>query len=136
MSTDHLEHLTSNPTQGLSAGSLAIHADGPPLRTDAGGVIRVGNSRMTLDLIVEQYENGMTPEDMVRAYDALTLADAHAVIAYYLRHVDEVRAYLSQRRQEAGSLRAKVESTRPTITRADLLERRNARENDNAPAGQ
>jgi uncharacterized protein (DUF433 family) len=39
----------------------------------------------------------MTPEDMVRAYDALLLADIHAVVAYYLRHRDEVRAYLTRR---------------------------------------
>ena len=39
----------------------------------------------------------MTPEDMVRAYDTLLLADVHAVIAYYLRHRDAVRAYLKRR---------------------------------------
>jgi uncharacterized protein (DUF433 family) len=44
--------------------------------------------------VVEQYENGMAPEDLVRAYDTLDLADVHAVIAYYLRHREEVRAYL------------------------------------------
>jgi uncharacterized protein (DUF433 family) len=43
-------------------------------------------------LVVEQYENGMTPEDMVRAYGTLELADVYAAIAYYLRHRDEVRA--------------------------------------------
>ena len=49
-------------------------------------------------------ENGVTPEDMVRAYDTLVLADVHAVIAYYLRHRDEVRAYLKQRAEEAEAL--------------------------------
>jgi uncharacterized protein (DUF433 family) len=42
---------------------------------DEGGVIRVGESRISLDLVVEQYENGMTPEDVVRDYDSLRLAD-------------------------------------------------------------
>jgi hypothetical protein len=42
---------------------------GPPL------AVRVGNSRISLDLIVEQYENGMMPEEMIRAYDTLVLAD-------------------------------------------------------------
>jgi uncharacterized protein (DUF433 family) len=75
---------------------------------DEGGAVRVGNSRISLDLIVEQYENGMTPEDMVRAYDTLMLADVHAVIAYYLRHRDEVRAYLQRRAEEAEALRIKM----------------------------
>jgi uncharacterized protein (DUF433 family) len=58
-----------------------------------GGALRVGTSRISLDLVVEQYENGMTPEDMIRAYDTLGLADVHAVIAYYLRHRDDVLDY-------------------------------------------
>jgi len=52
----------------------------PWLRVDEGGVIRVGKSRISLDLVVEQYENGMTPEDMVRAYDTLVLVEVYAVI--------------------------------------------------------
>ena len=79
---------------------------------DEGGAVRVGKSRISLDLVVEQYENGMTPEDMVRAYDTLVLADVHAVIAYYLRHRDEVRAYLKRREEEAEALRAKIEAER------------------------
>ena len=56
-------------------GSLPLAAERPPLRVDEGGAVRVGKSRISLDLVVEQYENGMTPEDMVRAYDTLLLAD-------------------------------------------------------------
>jgi uncharacterized protein (DUF433 family) len=111
-------------------------ADQPPLRVDEGGVIRVGKSRISLDLIVEQYENGMTPEDMVRAYDTLELADVHAVIAHYLRHRDEVRAYLKKRNEEAETLRAKIEAERPRVSREELLARRQAKEKADAPTGQ
>jgi hypothetical protein len=96
----------------------------------------VGSSRISLDLVVEQYENGMTPEDMVRAYDTLVLADVYAVIAYYLRHRDEVGAYLKWRQEEAESLRAKIEAKRPRVSREELLARRGARGKDNAPTGQ
>src|SRR5262245_19456256 len=115
---------------------LPLHADPLPLRRDEGGVIRVGNSRISLDLVVEQYESGVTPEDMVRAYDTLVLADVHAVIAYYLRHKDEVRAYLKRRAAQAEALRAKIETERPRVSREELLARRSAREKDDAPAGQ
>jgi uncharacterized protein (DUF433 family) len=103
---------------------------------DEGGAVRVGSSRISLDLVVEQYENGMAPEDMVRAYDTLLLADVYAVIAYYLRHRDEVRAYLKRREEEAGALRAKIEAERPRVSREELLARRSARERANAPTGQ
>src|SRR5438270_853397 len=106
---------------------LPLPAEPPPLRVDEGGAVRVGNSRISLDLIVEQYDHGMTPEDMVRAYDTLALADVHAVIAYYLRHRDPVRAYVKRRQEEAESLRAKIEAGRPRATREELLARRSAR---------
>ena len=116
--------------------ALPVHPDRPPLRVDEGGAVRVGKSRISLDLVVEQYENGMTPEDMVRAYDTLGLADVHAVIAYYLRHRDLVRTYLKRRGEEAEALRAKIEAERPRVSREELLARRSAREKANAPTGQ
>src|SRR5437764_32180 len=115
---------------------LPLHPEHPPLRVGEGGVVRVGHTRMSLDLVVEHYENGMTPESMVCAYDTLHLADVHAVIAYYLRHRDEVRAYLKRREEEAEALRAKIEAEHPRFAREELLARRMAREKADAPAGQ
>ena len=103
---------------------------------DEGGAVRVGKSRISLDLVIEQYDNGMRPEDMVRAYDTLGLADVHAVIAFYLRHRDEVRAYLKRRAEEAQALRAKIEAERPRVAREELLARRRARGTDHVPTGQ
>ena len=111
----------SNLSNGLS--SLA---ESPPLRVDQGGVVRVGDSRVSLDLIVEQHENGMTPEDLVRAYDTLVIAEVHAAIAYYLRHREEVQVYLMQRAEEASALRTRIEADRASVSRAELLARRGA----------
>ncbi|MBX9579390.1 MAG: DUF433 domain-containing protein [Gemmataceae bacterium] len=119
----------------LPADGLPLHAEPPPLRVDPGGAVRIGTGRVSLDVVVEQYENGMTPEDLVRAYDALTLADVHAVVAYYLRNRDAVRAYLARRAEEAAALRATIEAERPRVSRDDLLARRRAAEAADAPAG-
>jgi len=118
------------------ANGLPLHAEPPPLRVDERGAVRVGKSRVSLDVVVEQYESGMTPEALVRAYDTLVLADVHAVIAYYLRHREEVRAYLKRREEEAKTLRAEIEAERPRISREELLARRSAREKAGAPASQ
>jgi uncharacterized protein (DUF433 family) len=115
---------------------LKLSAELPPLRADEGDVIRVGNSRISLDLVVEQYENGMTPEELVRAYDTLALSDVYAVIAYYLGHREEVRIYLDRRQQEAAALRSKIDAARPVIGREQLLARHGAKEKADAPAGQ
>lgn len=114
---------------------LPLTNESLPLRLDEGGTVRVGNSRVALDLVVEQYESGMTPEDIVRAYDRLELADVYATIAYYHRHRDQVRAYLQQREKNATELRQKIEAEHPRLTREELLARRSAAETANAPTG-
>jgi uncharacterized protein (DUF433 family) len=120
----------------LLAGELPFDAEFPPLREVEGSAVRVGKTRISLDLIVEQYFNGMTPEDMVSAYDTLALADVYAVISYYLRHRKEVDAYMKRREKEAEELRALIESERPRIAREVLLARLAAKERDNAAVGQ
>lgn len=107
-------------------GALALHPTVPPLRVDEAGAIRVGNSRVTLDVVVENYENGMTPEGIVRVYDSLTLPDVYGAIAYYLQHQDEVRVYLKRREREAVELQAKIEAGHPPLSRQQLLSRRPA----------
>jgi uncharacterized protein (DUF433 family) len=114
---------------------LSLDADRSPLRLDEGGAVRVGSSRITLDLVVEQYENGMTPEEMVRAYDTLALADVHEAIAYYLRHREAVQTYLKHRQGEAAALQATIEAEQPRASRDELLARGSAAETANAPAG-
>lgn len=103
------------------ANELLLHADTPPLQVDECEAIRVGKSRIGLDLVVEQYEHGMTPEDMVGAYDTLVLADVHSAIAYYVRHRDEVRAYWQRRIEEAEALRVTIEAERLRVPRKELL---------------
>lgn len=109
------------PVAAQLAAKLTTIAESPPLRLDDTDVYRVGGSRVALDLVVEQYENGMSPEEKVRAYDTLTLADVYAVIAYYLRHRDEVGAYLKLRMQEAEALRVKIEAGQPLLSREELF---------------
>ena len=55
-------------------------------------------------------------------------ADIYAVIAYYLRHRNEVRAYLKRREEETEALRAKIEAECPRVSREELLARRSARD--------
>jgi uncharacterized protein (DUF433 family) len=114
---------------------LPLDAAPPPLRVDDGGAVRVGKSRITLALVVEEYESGMTPEDMTRAYDTLALADVYAVIAYYLSHREAVREYMKCRDEKAQALRAKIEAEHPRISRDELLARRSAQEKADAATG-
>jgi uncharacterized protein (DUF433 family) len=118
------------------SGSPVVHPDSPPLRVEDGGVIKVGRGRVSLDLVIGEYERGRTPEQIVEDYDALKLPDVYAAISYYLRHRDEVTAYMARRKAEGEALQAQIEAEHPRIGKAELLARRAAAENVHAPAGQ
>ena len=96
-----------------------------PVQTDADGVVRIGGTRVTLDTVVGAFEAGATAEEIVQQYPSVALADAYAVIAYYLRHRVEVAAYLDRRRQDAAGVRHENERRfDPSGVRDRLLARR------------
>jgi uncharacterized protein (DUF433 family) len=82
-----------------------------PLRRDADGTLRVGDSRVLLDLVIEEFNQGADPESIVHAYDALNLADVYLVLGYYLRNKEAVDAYLRAREGKAEELRQQIESS-------------------------
>jgi uncharacterized protein (DUF433 family) len=113
-----------NKTAG-NTSPLPLESVPPPLRVDEGDVVRVGKSRVSIDLVVSEFEKGRTPPEIVGAYESLELADVHAVISYYLRHREEVKAYLQRRENEAAELRHLVDSNRrPLPSKEELLTRR------------
>lgn len=65
-----------------------------PLRIDESGAVRVGKTRVTLETVLTAYKMGRTPEQIVKSFPTLQLADVHATIAYYLLHKEEVDKYL------------------------------------------
>lgn len=105
--------------------SLTISTESVPLYADAGGVARVGGTRVSLDSVVFAFNEGSTPEEIVQQYTALDLADVYAVIGYYLRHRGEVDEYIAARLAQRDESRREVESRfDPHGVRARLLARR------------
>ena len=99
-----------------------------PLRTDAAGVVRVGNTRVTLDTVISAFRDGATAEEIVQQYPSLNLADVYHVIGYYLRRTSEVDGYLQKRKSDAEVSHNQNESRfDPSGVRARLLARRSAK---------
>lgn len=90
--------------------SLIIVNPPVPLQTDVEGVVRVGNTRVTLDTVIAAFKEGATVEEIVSQYPSLSLADVYAVIGYYLQRQPEVEAYLSQRQRIAEQIRQQNEA--------------------------
>ena len=99
-----------------------------PIRSDEDGRLRVGNTRVLLDLVIYAYWRGATPESITESYPTLSLDDVYLAIGYYLRHRAEVDAYLQQQEAEAEAGRLAHEAAHPpTLTRAALLARLDAK---------
>lgn len=90
--------------------SLTIDVEPMPLQIDADGVVRVGGTRVTLDTIVVAFQQGATAEEVAQQYPTVMLSDIYAAIAYYLRHRDEVEAYLEEGKQQGDALRQRQEA--------------------------
>jgi hypothetical protein len=78
------------------------------------------------ELVIRAFQDGATPEAIVQRYPTVTLADIYAVIAYYLRHRQEVEAYLAEREQRAQKVRQRIEHHQGDL--ADLRRRILARQ--------
>jgi uncharacterized protein (DUF433 family) len=104
---------------------FTAQAETPPLREDADGALRVGCSRVLLEIVIRAFQDGATPETIVQRYDTLKLPDVYAAITYYLRHPTDVTAYLDRREQLASEVRQRIEAQQGDLSeiRTRLLAR-------------
>ena len=102
------EEILGRKQSPNGAPMLLNHPKEPiPLETDTDGIIRVGGTSVTLETLIAVFESGATPEEIVRDFPVLGLADVYAVITYYLRHRGTVDDYLKTRHRNAQEVRRK-----------------------------
>src|SRR5438045_9481825 len=80
-----------------------------PLREEPAGVLRVGTSRVLLELVLRAFKAGATPEAIVQSYDTLNLADVYAVVTRYLADPAPFEDYLRQCDKAAAETRRRIE---------------------------
>jgi len=99
--------------------------DAMPLLTGKDGVVRVSGTRVTLDTITAAFRDGATPEEIAQQYPSVPLADVYQVVGYFLRHSQEIDAYLHRRIRDSKAVRAQNERRwDPDCVRDRLLARR------------
>jgi uncharacterized protein (DUF433 family) len=113
----------------LSAGGIVaftVQAEAPRLREDENGAMRIGESRVLLELVLRAFQDGATPEAIVQRYATIELSDVYDVIAYYLRHRSEVGDYLARREREAADIQRQIQQQTGDLSdiRARLQARR------------
>lgn len=92
-----------------------------PIYPDDDERMRMSGTQLLLDLVVHAYHQGDTPEHIIQRYTTLTLENVYLSLGYYLRHRDEVDAYIQRIDEEAERIRQEWEAEHPPrVTRAEL----------------
>jgi uncharacterized protein (DUF433 family) len=95
-----------------------------PLTQGEDEVLRVSGTRVQLETVILEFQQGATPEEIAQDYPTLTLDGVYLVIAHYLRHREDVDAYIAKRGVAADALRKGIEARWPPEgIRARLLAR-------------
>ena len=101
-------------------------AQAVPLTRGEDGVFRITGTRVTLDLIVREFKDGATPEQIQEGFPSVTLSDIYSVVAYYLQHSRAVEDYLSAQAQAAKEIQREVENRVDTRGLRERLRQRRA----------
>jgi uncharacterized protein (DUF433 family) len=63
--------------------------------------IRVKGTRVDIDILLDAFHQGATPEQIQQSYPTVTREQVYATITYYLHNQQEVDAYLQRGREVA-----------------------------------
>lgn len=107
--------MQSNVSQEKS-GVLLVEPTNIPLYADDTGAIRVGNSRVLLELVIHAFLDGASPETIVQRYSTLSLSDVYFTIGYYLQHKNKIDTYLEHRENLAKSVYDRLSKIQPDLS--------------------
>ena len=108
-----------------------------PIRTDDHGALRVGQTRVLLELVLRAFQRGESPEEIADAFPTVSLADVYAVLAHFLANRQQYVDYLAERDDAAKSMRTQTERTQGSQAglRDRLLARMNTGDTTDAATG-
>ena len=66
----------------------------------SNGAIRIKGTRIGIEIVLDDYLNGHSPEEIAVRYRNLTLKQVYAAITYYLYNQEKMDAYLDTWRRE------------------------------------
>ena len=106
----------------------ALKYDPSPVREDPQGLLRVADSRVTLDALVDLYHQGATADEIALAFESLELHQVYAALGWYLANRPVLDEYLRSQASARESARAEAElRCPPTALRSRLANRQRQR---------
>ena len=76
--------------------SLALERETPRLCQGTHGVVRVGQTRVTLESVISLFEQGASAEEIALRCDVMDLHDVCATLSYCLGHRQVMKNYLDR----------------------------------------
>lgn len=75
----------------------------------------VGGTRISLDSIVYAFQQGLSPESIVRSFPLLTLEQIYGAIAFYLANRTEIDAFLAAEEEAFDAMPQPLQTTAPVL---------------------
>jgi|SRR5215813_2217638 len=75
----------------------------------------VSGTRVSLDSLVYGFREGMSAERIADNFPVLSLEQVYGVIAYYLKHQEEIDNYLRQIEADAEALKQQIRADYPAL---------------------
>lgn len=76
---------------------------------------RLTGSRVSLDSIIYDWREGLSPESIAQNFDTLSLEQVYGAIAYYLAHREEVDAHLVRNEAKYDALLEEARAKYPDL---------------------
>lgn len=83
--------------------------------------IRVKGTRVAIEIIIHDYLDGLTPEQIASSYPTVSLEQVFATLTYYLRSKAEVDAYMERGERIAEAYYQEYQQRGPYFLRDDAL---------------
>lgn len=84
-------------------------------KTETG--YRITDSRVSLDSIVYDWLNGLSPESIVENFETLSLEQVYGAVTYYLSHRHDIDAHLRRSREKFDTLLEQSRAAHPLLYR-------------------
>lgn len=93
-------------------GLLQIHpGENVPLWVDeAHGVVRIPGTRLKLETVICEHYRGSSPQEIVEAFDTLSVETVQSILEWYKGRRQEVDAYMVWSDENADRIRADIQS--------------------------
>ncbi len=90
-----------------------------PLLDRGHAWLPIGQTGVSLESVGHLHQQGDGRLDIVPAFDTVQFTDVYAVLAWALRHAQDVGAYLKRRDQEAAQIRRLLAEANLTLRREE-----------------